>query len=146
MVTTSPYITDTRSFGGVIEEDPNGIRKMRLLSPDFYTTELKKFKLGEKVSVMISSRKPKRSEAQNRLYWGLYLPLIAKETGEKDLEALHNLFKGRFLTTEIKLVLGQQVRMIKSTTELSKNDFSEYITSIEELTGILCPSTEGYWD
>lgn len=137
------YITDTKDFSGVIEGE-DGKRKLRISSPDWYQTQLNKFKEGEKVSLYISNRRPKRSEAQNRYYFGVYLPLIAKETGEYNIDRLHNLFKGMFLTTGIVDVLGQKVRMTKSTTELSKNDFSEYIMAIEAETGVQAPPTADY--
>lgn len=135
------YVTDTKNFAGVIEE-VGGIRKMRLLAPDYYSTELKKFKVGEEVTCFISSRRPKRSDAQNRYYWGVYLPAIAKETGENNLESLHTLFKGLFLTTGIVDVLGKKVRLTKSTTDLSKNDFTEYIMKIEAETGVQAPPVD----
>lgn len=135
------YVTDTKNFAGVIEE-VGGIRKMRLLAPDYYATELKKFKVGEEVTCFVSSRRPKRSDAQNRYYWGVYLPSIAKETGENNLESLHTLFKGLFLTTGIVYVLGKKVRLTKSTTDLSKNDFTEYIMKIEAETGVQAPPVD----
>ena len=82
--------------------------------------------------------------AQNRYYWGAYLPIISEETGENDLERLHELFKGLFLTKTIAEVLGKKVRITKSTTELSVSEFMEYITNIEEFTGITSPPTENY--
>lgn len=141
----NPYITDSKNFAGIIEEDENGKRRLKMLSSDYYVTQLKGFKLGEQVTMYISSKKPKRSEAQNRYLWGAYYPIIAKETGEDDTEALHNFFKGEFLTVEIKEVMGKKVRITKSTTKLSKHEFSEFIEKIERLTGILAPPTEGYW-
>ena len=83
---------------------------------------------------------------QNNFYWGVYLPLIAKETGEHNIERLHKLFSGKFLTLEIIEVLGEKVRMVKSTAKLSKLEFGEYIMNIEAETGIQAPSTEGYYD
>ena len=137
------YITDTKDFSGVIEV-VDGQNKIRISSPDWFQTQLNKFEEGEKVSMYISNRRPKRSDAQNRYYFGVYLPLIAKETGEYNIDRLHNLFKGMFLTTGIVEVLGQKVRMTKSTTELSKNDFSEYIMAIEAETGVQAPPTADY--
>ena len=137
------YLTETKDFSAEIEE-VDGKKKLRISSPDWYQTQINKFKTGEKVSIYISSRKPKRSEAQNRYYWGVYLPLIANETGERDLDRLHILFKGKFLTTGIVYVLGEKVRITKSTASLSKNDFSEYIMAIEAETGVQAPPTVDY--
>lgn len=140
------YIVDTKDFAGVIEKGEDGKNKLKISSPVFYQHQLNKFKVNEKVSIYISSRKPKRSEQQNRYYWGVYLPLIAEETGERNIEALHNLFSGMFLTEGIYNVLGKSVRLKKSTTELNKSQFSQYIMDIEAETGIEAPPTENYFD
>lgn len=137
-------ITETKDFAGKIVEGEDGKRKLEILAPTWYQHQLNKFKVGEKVSIYISNRKPKRSEAQNRYYWGVYLPLIAQETGERNLEKLHSLFSGMFLTEGIYTVLGNQVRIKKSTTELGKSQFSAYIMDIEAETGIIAPPTENF--
>ena len=140
----SAYITRTEDFAGYIEE-VNGKKTLRINSPTFYQHQINKLKVGEKVSIYLSTKKPKRSEQQNRYYWGVYLPIISAETGEKDLQALHNLFRGKFLTTAIVEVLGEKVRLARSTTDLSVSEFIEYIMSIEALTGIEAPPTENYF-
>lgn len=139
------YITETKDFGGTIEKGEDGKNKLRINAPKWYQHQLNKFKVGEKVSIYLSNRKPKRSEAQNRYYWGVYLPLIANETGERNIEKLHALFSGLFLTEGIYTVLGQQVRIKKSTTNLNVSQFMEYISDIEAETGIEAPPTENYF-
>lgn len=137
-------IVSTKDFAAEIERDEDGKNRLKILAPTWYRHQLSKFKIGEKVSIYISSIRPKRTLQQNRYYWGIYLPLIAQETGENDIERLHTYFKGKFLTKEIIEVFGEKVRMVKSTTELSKNDFSDYIQKIEEQTGILAPPTANW--
>lgn len=100
--------------------------------------------VGDSVTVTITNRKPTRTGAQNRYYWGAYLPMISKETGEDNLDHLHELFKGKFLTETIAEVLGEKVRIKKSSTDLSVMEFSEYIRNIEVLTGVLAPPAEFY--
>lgn len=141
--TSQIYITDTKDFSATIEM-VNGKKTLAISHRNWYDTQINKFNVGDKVSLYVSSRRPKRSEAQNRYYWGVYLPLIANETGERDLDRLHRLFTGMFLTTGIELVLGKQVRITRSTTALSKNDFAEYIMAIEAETGIQAPPTQEY--
>lgn len=141
--TSQIYITDTKDFSATIEE-VGGKKILKISHLNWFETQINKFKEGEKVSLYVSSRRPKRSEAQNRYYWGVYLPLIANETGERDLDRLHRLFTGMFLTTGIELVLGKQVRITRSTTSLSKNDFAEYIMAIEAETGVQAPPTQEY--
>lgn len=97
---------------------------------------LKQFE-GKKVWMTIDPKLPKRSDRQNRFYW-LYLGIIAHETGH-EVDDLHTLFKEEFLSVGHKTILGLSTKMTRSTTELSKTDFSEYIDKISVLTGITPP-------
>lgn len=133
----------TQSFAGVIKIT-DGQKQLCVKSPRWYQVQLNKFKVGECVSLEITTRKPKRTEQQNRYYWGVYLPLISEKTGEQDIDRLHELFKGKFLTIGIVEVLGEKVRMKKSTAGLSISDFCDYIMKIEAETGVEAPPTENY--
>lgn len=119
-------------------------RKLQITSKDFYQHQLNKFKVGTKVTIEIHTRKTKRTDQQNRYYWGVYLPLIAKETGNQNLDALHTLFTSLFLTKQIVEVFGKKVRIKKSTTELGISEFCEYIMNIETETGVEAPPTENW--
>lgn len=94
--------------------------------------------------MILTNQKPKRTENQNRYYFGVYLPLIAEETGEQNIDRLHELFKSMFLTKEIVKVLGKDVRMKRSTTDLTVSEFIEYIMAIENETQIKAPPTENF--
>lgn len=138
-----PQVTVSRSFAAIVrKEGPTS--KLEIVSQQFFQNELNKFKDGEQVSLVLSNRRPKRSEQQNRYYWGVYLPRIARETGEKDLDRLHELFKGKFLTEGVVEVLGEKVRLKRSTTRLSVSEFCQFIIDIETLTGVEAPPTESY--
>lgn len=137
------YVTDTKDFSATIEM-VSGKKVLAITSRAWYDTQINKFKVGDKVSVYISSRRPKRSEAQNRLYWA-YLKYIEEETGN-NADDLHSLFKGKFLSEGIFEVMGEKVRRIKSSTSLSKNDFVEYLMKIEALTNIPVPDTADYYE
>lgn len=139
--TSQIYITDTKDFSGTIEE-VDGKKKLIISHLNWFETQINKFKVGEKVSLYVSSRRPKRSEAQNRLYW-VYLKYIEQETGNSS-DDMHVLFRGKFLSEGIIEVMGEKVRRTKSTTALSKNDFCEYLMKIEALTGIPVPETADY--
>lgn len=136
----------SRNFSAIIVDDRDnpGWRKLKLESPMYYQHSLNKFKTNDKVTLSLTNKRPKRTDSQNRYYWGVYLPLIAEETGEQDLDSLHELFKGKFLTTKLRKVLGLPTRITKSTTELSVVEFIEYIIAIEALTGVAAPPTENY--
>lgn len=140
------YSYTTRNFlAEVVFDEKEQRNRVKLVHDLYYQTEINKFKVGEKLSLNLTSKKPKRTESQNRYYWGVYLPLIAKETGN-DVDDLHNLFKGKFLSKAIVECLGEKVRRIRSTTDLSVSDFMEYIQRIEEMTGILSPPTDDYYN
>lgn len=118
---------------------------LEFVSPKFYQHFINLHtKVGDNLTVTISTKKPKRTVAQNNYYWGAYLPIISQETGEEDIEKLHELFKAKFLTKTIAEVLGQKVRICKSTTELSVSEFIEFIQKIQDFTGIEAPPTENY--
>ena|SRR3990167_2008660 len=136
----------TKPFLATVRKNEQGIKNLVMKSKVWYQHQIDKFNDGENVSLVIHNRKPKRTIQQNSYYWGVYLPLIAEETGEKDLYRLHELFKGKFLTTGIFEVLGEKVRMKKSTTELNKAEFTQFIMDIEVLTGIIAPPTDNWID
>ncbi len=138
-----PEVTYTQSFAARITKD-GIISKLAVKSPRFYQHQLNKFRDGEEVTLVIHNQKPKRTEQQNRYYWGVYLPLISEKTGEQNIDRLHELFKGMFLTEGVVEVLGKKVRMKRSTTELSIAEFCDYILKIEAETGVEAPPTENY--
>lgn len=125
-----------RNFSVIIKEGKIGFRTE--YAKELFTDFLRQFE-GKEVWLSVDERMPNRTEAQNRYYW-LYLTLISHETGA-DIEALHAWAKGKFLTETITEVYGDKVRITKSTTELSKTDFSDYIRKIEVETEILAPDT-----
>lgn len=136
------YTTTSKGFSGVIVEK-DGMKSWQSNHSIYLQHELNKFKAGDKVTCYYTNEKLKRTEAQNRYYWGVYLPMISAETGN-DIDDLHTLFKGMFLSKGVVEVFGHKVRKAKSTTELSAGQFTEYIQRIEELTGVLAPPTEDY--
>jgi len=98
---------------------------------------------GQDVSLEVSERKLKRTEEQNRYYW-LYLSQIQEETGHK-IEELHSYFRGKFLTKKLSELYGDKFRITKSTTELSKGEFCNYLADISNLTQIELPDTTEYY-
>lgn len=138
-------ITYSEPFSAIVERKPNErFNSLKISSLIFYHHQLNKFKPGTKVTLEVHTRKTKRTDQQNRYYWGVYLPLIAKETGNHNLDALHTLFSSMFLTKEIVEVLGKKVRIKKSTTALGVGEFCEYIMNIEAETGVEAPPTENW--
>ncbi len=100
------------------------------------------FKDGEYL-LEIEQKKESRSVMQHRYYF-LYLGIIAEETGHTKDE-LHSFFKGKFLTERISEIFGEKTRITRSTTELSKGEFSEYLADISLLTGVELPDTTEFF-
>jgi hypothetical protein len=147
MVKKNPKVSDTvtysQTFAAVMQKRDDKIVPV-VKSSRWFHHQMNKFKEGEEVTLAVHNRRPKRTEQQNRYYWGVYLPLVSKETGEADLDRLHELFKGKFLSSGVVEVLGEKVRMKKSTTELGVAEFCQYIMDIETLTQVAAPPTESY--
>lgn len=79
----------------------------------------------------------KRSNPQNRYYWGLVVPLIQK--GIKDMgteltkEETHEFLKARFNASDlVNKENGEVIQIPISTTRLNKEQFSEYIGKIQQ--------------
>lgn len=86
----------------------------------------------------------KRSLAQNALYWGVWLPIIADYTGYSP-EQLHQTFKDMFLPKETITINGKTRSIMGSTAKLSTSEFNEYLMRIEAEVaemGISLPSSE----
>lgn len=101
---------------------------------------------GKEVRLEVSEKKSIRSEQQNRYYW-MYLTLVAEEKGYKkhEVEDLHSYLKNKFLTQRITEFFGDKTRITKSTTELSKGEFCEYLVNISELVQVELPDTTSYF-
>lgn len=134
---------------------PDWKKRISIDAKAYYQDKINKLKLGSTVWLTIDDRKPKRTDAQNRLYW-VYLHYIQEETGN-DAEALHEMFKAQFSPFTVHLVPqyvekdGKWIakgkieqRVPKSTTDMTKAEFAEYILAIEELTGFPIPDTAQY--
>lgn len=130
---------ESRSFAAVIGGEP-GAHKLRIKAGPYYRTFLNRLKLGSQVSIEITDRKPKRTEAQNRYLWVFYGD-IARETGHSP-EELHEYFKAEFLPAKTTEVFGKQVSIPPSTTNLTRIEFGEYIDKIASLTGVEPPPVE----
>lgn len=83
-----------------------------------------------------------RSMSQNKLYWK-YLEIIEIETGN-NANDLHEYFRRTLLSPKFIKVMGKEIKIPKSTTELKKHEFSDYMTKISAETNIPIPDTESY--
>lgn len=115
-------------------------RYFKPLTETLYKRILRAFKVGQKVVISVEPLKKRRSSSQNNYYW-LYLSVIAEETGENE-DNLHEYFKRVFITPKFITVLGQDIKIPKSTTDLSKGEFVEYLQKIQHLTDVPLPDPE----
>jgi hypothetical protein len=95
------------------------------------TRELEEYLLAndnKKLTVVIDREKGVRSLQQNKYYWA-YLGLIADSTGD-NATSLHEYFRRALLPPKFINVLGKEVRIPMSTTELDKIAFGEYLEKI----------------
>lgn len=109
---------------------------------------LKQFE-GKRVEVIIKRLRSKRSLKQNAYMWGCVIPIIRQ--GLKDLgylmspDEVHEFLKDKFLDYETMATSdGLEIgRKYKSTTEITKTEFCEYINQIQiwsaEILGIVIP-------
>ena len=101
-------------------------------------------RLNEGRFVRIEKPKQIRTLKQNALYW-LFLELVERETGN-DAQDLHAFFSKRLLPNKIVKIHGKKgehdFERVKSTTELSKNEFTEYMDKISSMTEVAIPDTK----
>lgn len=106
----------------------NGQNKLKVVTETLYKRLIDSLRLGTKLQVILVEEKNKRSISQNNYYWQ-YLTIIGNETGELPNE-LHEICKREFLPPVFKTIMGKEYKLPRSTTELSKHEFSEYMDKI----------------
>lgn len=117
------------AFYGTVD---NG--KLILDAREAFIEEIRKHECKQIVIEVRQSRK--RSNQQNRYYWGAMLPIVRdgmKQLGVVvSIEQAHELLKFRFLKSEYVTTDGEVIETIKSTTELSPAEFNEYIERVQQ--------------
>jgi hypothetical protein len=107
-------------FSAYIEKD-KGIIKIRNRERfDLYCASLKP---GD-YDLIIKRKVSKRSDQQNKYYWGVVLEVISESTGYTPDE-LHDTFRAMFLMDK-----SGKWPIIKSTTSLNKVTFGDYLEKI----------------
>ena len=79
--------------------------------------------------VKIEKEKSKRSLSQNNYLWGVVYKTIADYNGDTE-QALHDYFVRTLLPPKFIKVMGKEIKVPSSTTELNKVEFGEYIEKI----------------
>ena len=85
---------------------------------------------GEEVQIEIDKKKHPRSLAQNNYLWGIVYSSVAEHTGYH-VNELHEIFKGMFLPPRIVQYKDKEIKLMGSTTKLTKSGFVEYIERIK---------------
>lgn len=84
---------------------------------------------GKRFEIKILRKK--RSNNENRYYWGVLIPIIADSMGEDDLDFVHEILRTKYLY-EVKIVtIGnhkKEFKKLRSTADLSIHEFEEYMT------------------
>jgi len=115
----SPVITGKVEKGKFIPDSPEVMKKA------FHCHE------GRRVSFCPKRIVKRRSDNQNRFYWGVVVPKIADYMGERDHEEVHAYLKAHFNYKDI-FVEDKKYRVAKSTTKLSTQEFEDYIERVKE--------------
>lgn len=85
---------------------------------------------GKRCEITINKQKSTRSLQQNKYYWSGVVPILSIELGYSKDE-IHDLLKYKFLKRNI-IVGNEEEIIVKSTTELTKSEFMEFIASIQQ--------------
>ena len=103
---------------------------------------------GKEVEVIVQRRRSKRSDQQNRYYWGGVVPIVCmglNDIGYRINEAdTHEYLKATFLKDSIvNENTGELLPMVGSTRKLTTVEFMEYIQDIQrwaaEFLGVNVP-------
>ena len=139
----NPTYQSQQFLGKVVLDPTTNKKRVQMLAPINYQAFLEiHTKVGDEVTMNISSKRPKRSLAQNN-YFHLYLSLIGLSSGHT-VEELKAWVKGKFLSKGITEVFGSKTRVVKDTSALNILEFIELLERIEDTTGIPLPNTEPF--
>jgi len=118
---------------GVIEKGT--VRYIR--TKEFLNIVYNTFKEGDRFRVTFERLYKKRSNEQNKYYWGCVLPILLTEIKEQgndyDDDSLHEELKSRFgHKKEVHNKDGEIIELIRSTSTYTTSEFMEYLTEIKQ--------------
>ena len=120
--------------GAIVPEDPGRFR-----------LQLAKHRMtGKRLWLELSREKRMRTVEQNSRYWALLVPEFSAWSGYEKDEA-HEVLKGLFLKEEKVLPTGEIVERVRSTTELTVEEFREFTERAERFLvehGVRLPADE----
>jgi hypothetical protein len=123
---------------------------LKIVNRKQFDADLKEF-AGKYVFVEVTRKRSKRSDNQNRYYWSGVIPMVRlglKDLGYKlSIEDTHLFLRNKFLLEEMVNGDGELIgSRVKSTTELNKMQFGDYISEIQQFSaeylGVVIPDPE----
>lgn len=104
------------------------IDKGRLIldHPDRYLVHMTKFE-GRRVELILRKKRSKRSDQQNKHYWGVIVEILADYCGY-DPEEMHEALKIKFLSNHQED--GRGLMRVGSTARLTTDEFIAYTNRI----------------
>jgi hypothetical protein len=92
---------------------------------------------GKEVEIVLKKARSKRSDLQNRYYWGCVVEIVRqalKELGHRlDKDEVHYFLREKFNYKElVNESTGESLKLPSSTTTLTKTEFAEYIERIAQ--------------
>jgi hypothetical protein len=122
-------------FTGIIDKG-----KLILDQPQRYLVHLANHE-GKKVELVLRKRRTKRSDSQNRYYWGVCVEILANHCGYEP-EELHEALKVKFLSDRQEDENG--LMRVRSTAKLTTDEFIAYTNRVvrwaAESLGVYIPS------
>ena len=89
---------------------------------------------GKDVYISITMPKSKRSDQQNRYYWGVVIDILSKCNGDEP-DDIHEYLIDKFLTHE-GMVLGESSYIRKRTSRLTTREMEEYLENVRRWAAI----------
>lgn len=87
---------------------------------------------GQRVKVMLSKHRPRRSLKANAYYWGVVIPTLADHLGY-DTDEMHEALKIKLLATHT----DDPLPTVRSSASLDTKEFAEYIDNCIRLAAEL---------
>ena len=118
------------SFGSCKDGKPHIIKR-----DEFWRDFAIKFKEGERFRILIEKLYSKRSNQQNRYYWGVILPILLNEINEQGndetKDTLHELLISMFAEKkQMHNSNGEIIERPQRTKEMNKSQFSDYSNEV----------------
>ena len=91
---------------------------------------VKGFLEGQPIRLTLGKEYKSRSLDQNNYYWGIVVQMIFEHTGQYDTPDECHLYLGTKFWGTTKEIMGETIRDIKSTPDMSTVEFEENMTKV----------------